>query len=321
MSCFLDLLPQRYVTELMNGSQKIPVSRHRVVMLQLDVCNFTSTAATMSALQLATTIHRLFSEFDQSVIGKDLFKKDTMGDAYIIVGWLPDLQTDDGVEWLTAGMGGESDEQMRARKAEEQTVCGHMLDAAAGMLATLAVFSDAHGQAVEARVGITLGRVLAGIHTSRQPRFNVLGPALKEVQLLESTCPVGSLHVSEEFLKILDLVPAQTYPATGPSQVCPLPGTARAAECQVQMESLGSKLCFEARDRVSQWSISLNTNSGAEAGAPGAGTGEGEGGGGGGREGGALKKTYVMQNFEADAVVRQRRQILGLAPRQSVQNY
>ena len=40
-------------------------------------------------IKLAGIIHAVFSDFDLHVMGKDLFKIDTIGDCYIVVGWLP----------------------------------------------------------------------------------------------------------------------------------------------------------------------------------------------------------------------------------------
>jgi class 3 adenylate cyclase len=55
---------------------------------QLDICGFTSLSATTRPLEIAQSVNMLFSEFDRAVTGRNLFKVDTIGDAYIIVGWL-----------------------------------------------------------------------------------------------------------------------------------------------------------------------------------------------------------------------------------------
>ena len=52
----------------------------------MDIAGFTQLSQTVSPLQLATTVNSLFSQFDRAVLGRDLFKIDTIGDAYIIVG-------------------------------------------------------------------------------------------------------------------------------------------------------------------------------------------------------------------------------------------
>jgi len=65
-----------------------------VVALQLDICGFTVLSQTVSPMELAETVHLLFSDFDEAVMELKLFKVDTIGDAYIIVGWLHGSQDD-----------------------------------------------------------------------------------------------------------------------------------------------------------------------------------------------------------------------------------
>ena len=62
----------------------------RAVVLQLDLVAYTELAQSISALEVAQMLHQIFGAFDFEVQKLDLFKMDTVGDAYIVAGWLPD---------------------------------------------------------------------------------------------------------------------------------------------------------------------------------------------------------------------------------------
>ena len=58
-----------------------------------DLCGFTLLSQTVTPTNLAQTVNGLFSEFDQSVTKLELFKVDTIGDAYIGTSILPEAET------------------------------------------------------------------------------------------------------------------------------------------------------------------------------------------------------------------------------------
>ena len=60
------------------------------MVLQLDLVAYTELAQSISALEVAQMLHQIFGAFDFEVQKLDLFKMDTVGDAYIVAGWLPD---------------------------------------------------------------------------------------------------------------------------------------------------------------------------------------------------------------------------------------
>ena len=59
-----------------------------------------------------------------------------------------------------------------------------VLQLAGAMLRTLATFETADGSHMDARIGISTGQAVCGIHGLLQPRFSVLGPAVRSI----STC-------------------------------------------------------------------------------------------------------------------------------------
>ncbi len=62
---------------------------YTAVVVQLDLCQFTSLTGAMAAIEVAEMVHALFSAFDAAVCRLGLFKMDTIGDAYVVAGFLP----------------------------------------------------------------------------------------------------------------------------------------------------------------------------------------------------------------------------------------
>jgi hypothetical protein len=56
----------------------------------------------ISPMQLAQVLHQIFSAFDTTVQALDLFKVDTVGDAFIVAAWLPnhDLTPTNGILYV-----------------------------------------------------------------------------------------------------------------------------------------------------------------------------------------------------------------------------
>ena len=81
-----DLVPPSYARRLVIGCARIPSVQGRACVLQLDICNFTVLSQAMAPVKLAEVINQLISSFDELVMGRNLTKIDTIGDAYIVVG-------------------------------------------------------------------------------------------------------------------------------------------------------------------------------------------------------------------------------------------
>ena len=161
-----DLVPPAYAEQMIMGCHVTSTSS-RVVVLQLDICNFTVLSQSMGATKLANLINDLVSEFDKCVIEHGVTKIDTIGDAYIVVGWLspntePNLET----------------ARFNQRK------CRDMLILANFILSGLITHREKTGVDLHGRIGIAVGNVVSGVLGRLQPRFAVFGMILSDLFLL-----------------------------------------------------------------------------------------------------------------------------------------
>ena len=102
-------------------------------MLQLDLCDFTRISSKITPMQLAHTLHEMFSAFDTAVQRLNLFKVDTVGDAFIVAAWLPHrdhtLQDPRSRGNMTNKMTLVHVERLRKAKAFETQLCTKMFSA------------------------------------------------------------------------------------------------------------------------------------------------------------------------------------------------
>ena len=142
--------------------------RKAVAVLQLDICKFTTMSQTMHPLDIAAMLHHIYSAFDRDVRGRGLHKMDTVGDAYIVAGWLPEKAV-----WNSTGCDVETSNEARA-------VCEQLLHVAKRMLKTLDSYRVETNQDVRCRIGIATGEVIAGVLGQLQPRYSTL-PFVSEI--------------------------------------------------------------------------------------------------------------------------------------------
>ena len=150
----------------------LPLYHERdAIVVQLDLCGFTEFSQNISPIELAGTMHQIFSQFDSTVRGLNLFKMDTVGDAYIVAAWLtPD----------EAGGANRKTDITRVRN-----LCHSILWLAGMMLNTLDSHRTKQGHQISARIGVAVGKVVVGSLGSMQARIHIRGYAMRKAEQLE----------------------------------------------------------------------------------------------------------------------------------------
>jgi class 3 adenylate cyclase len=123
----------------------------------------------------------LVRDFDDMVMGRNLTKIDTIGDAYIVVGWLSEAGDNDST------------------KEENNLRCLDMLILADGILSAVSEHRDRTGVDLHARIGISTGDVICGVMGVLQPRFSLYGQAMNNAATLEEKGPKDVVHCSPDF--------------------------------------------------------------------------------------------------------------------------
>jgi class 3 adenylate cyclase len=150
----------------------------------------------------------LFSDFDDAVLGRNLFKVDTIGDAYIVVGWLhrsSSHKANVGGSVLSLPIMKEGAEDSEAPDDELDDVnhCADILSLAGELLEIMNRHRHTSSIPWDARIGISLGNAVAGVLGDRQKRFSVQGEAMQHVAQLEPQGKPGKVHCSVDFFDLL----------------------------------------------------------------------------------------------------------------------
>lgn len=167
----LNILPESVAEELKSQKKVIAQSAREVTILFADIVGFTNLAESRQPHQVIDILNRVFSVFDRLTDTYRLEKIKTIGDAYMVVGGLPNYMQ----EHATA-------------------VAGFALE----IMKEVNKFRFKDGSRLQLRVGIHTGQVVAGVIGEKKFIYDVWGDAVNVASRLESHSLPGRIHISEQ---------------------------------------------------------------------------------------------------------------------------
>jgi guanylate cyclase len=173
----LNVLPAPIAERLKQGEATIADRYESVTVLFADIAGFTPLAAKLNAHDVVVVLDEIFSAFDAIADRHALEKIKTIGDAYMLVGGLPQRAEDHA--------------QRVARAALE--MCGF-----------IERFAAERGFAITMRIGIHSGDVVAGVIGRRKFSYDLWGDTVNTASRMESHGAPGRVHVSEATRARLD---------------------------------------------------------------------------------------------------------------------
>jgi guanylate cyclase len=172
-----NILPSAVAVRLKSGSRRIADSYEAVMVLFLDVVDFTPLAARLSPDQLVDLLDRVFSTLDSLATRHGLEKIKTVGDTYLAVAGLP--------EPLSAREG--------ARAAAEMA-----LEAGPAVRESIGPSSP-----LRLRIGLHTGPVVAGVIGQRKFAYDLWGDAVNVASRMESHGLPDRIQVSLATFELL----------------------------------------------------------------------------------------------------------------------
>ena len=166
----LNILPEPIALRLKNKPGTIADNFEEVTVLFADIAGFTQLSAKISPTELVNFLNEIFSEFDQITTDNNLEKIKTIGDAYLVVGGLPNPRSDHA--------------EAIAKLALE-------------MQQKLVEFNQKHGQNLQIRIGINTGPVVAGVIGAKKFIYDLWGDTVNIASRMESHGIVGEIQVTE----------------------------------------------------------------------------------------------------------------------------
>lgn len=140
-----------------------------VTLLYSDIVGFTSICSVSQPIEIIAMLKRLYTEFDNYCGLLDIYKIETIGDAYVVAGGLhkPSEYHSLQIAWMSL----------------------LMMQAAAKNYTTM-------GGEIKIRIGLHSGEVLAGIVGFKQPRYCLFGNNCAIANKFESLSEEKKIHVS-----------------------------------------------------------------------------------------------------------------------------
>ena len=165
----LNILPKPIAERLQEGQSIIADSFSDVSVLFADLVGFTIFASQKSAAETVKVLNQIFSQFDRLSLEHGLEKIKTIGDAYMVVGGLPEPQEN------------------------HATAIAQM---ALDMQAALASFNLKHNQTFSLRIGINIGGVVAGVIGLTKFSYDLWGDTVNVAHRMESNGIPGEIQVT-----------------------------------------------------------------------------------------------------------------------------
>ena len=166
----LNILPEPIADRLKQEPQAIADGFAEVTVLFADIVGFTELSSRLSPRELVVQLNEIFSQFDRLAEKYGLEKIKTIGDAYMVVGGLPQPREDHAIA---------------------------IADMAIEMQAVLQAINQNRGEALQIRVGINSGPVVAGVIGLKKFIYDLWGDTVNVASRMESHGMPGSIHVSE----------------------------------------------------------------------------------------------------------------------------
>ncbi|XP_076451194.1 uncharacterized protein LOC143287134 [Babylonia areolata] len=166
------MLPPAVATQLKQNENVSAESYEDVTVFFSDIVGFTTISASCSPLEVVTLLNTLYSCFDARLELYDVYKVETIGDAYMVSSGVP---------------------RRNGRR--------HVTE-----IATMALDLSHHvthleiphlpGKVLQFRAGVNTGPVVAGVVGSKMPRYCLFGDTVNTASRMESTGEADKIQVS-----------------------------------------------------------------------------------------------------------------------------
>ncbi|EDO36182.1 predicted protein [Nematostella vectensis] len=186
------VLSRPIADELKKGNSVSAESFQSVTIFFSDIVGFTSVAAQSTPLQVVDLLNQLYTRFDKVVDEHDVYKVETIGDAYMVVSGLP------------------------VRNGERHA--GEVASMALNLLSEVRDFQIPHipSRKVQLRIGIHSGSCVAGVVGLKMPRYCLFGDTVNYASRMESSGLALRIHVSPECKEVLDRLGGYHLDERGP---------------------------------------------------------------------------------------------------------
>ncbi|XP_063374778.1 atrial natriuretic peptide receptor 2-like [Cydia amplana] len=175
------LLPKSVASQLIMGQPVMAETYDQVTIYFSDIIGFTKLSAESTPLEVVDLLNDLYTMFDSIIENFDVYKVETIGDAYMVVSGLP----------------------MRNGNRHAAEIARMSL----ALLNGVACKTVPHrpGERLLLRIGMHTGPCVAGVVGLKMPRYCLFGDTVNTASRMESHGEALKIHVSPKTKEVLDL--------------------------------------------------------------------------------------------------------------------
>ncbi|KAK6176544.1 hypothetical protein SNE40_014809 [Patella caerulea] len=174
------MLPKVVAGQLIRGESVQAETFDSVTIYFSDICGFTALSAASTPMQVIDLLNDLYTTFDSIIEHFDVYKVETIGDAYMVVSGLP----------VRNG-------NLHVREISRMSLA---------LLNAVLSFKIRHrpNEQLKLRIGLHTGYVVAGVVGLKMPRYCLFGDTVNTSSRMESNGLPLRIHVSPQSKEVLD---------------------------------------------------------------------------------------------------------------------
>jgi len=175
-----DVFPAHVAEALIAGREVEPERKECVTLFFSDIVGFTTIASTLDPTMVSQLLNRLYTKFDRLAQQHDVFKVETIGDAYVAVTNLVKDQPDHAARM--ANFAKAAVEEARKTLVDENDLSrGH----------------------IKIRVGLNCGPIVANVVGTRNKRYCLFGDSMNVTSRMETASEPYRIHASREAAELI----------------------------------------------------------------------------------------------------------------------
>nr|XP_014352245.1 PREDICTED: atrial natriuretic peptide receptor 1-like [Latimeria chalumnae] len=189
------MLPKQVADDLRQGKPSQAQSYTSTTIFFSDIVGFTQLSSTSTPYQVVDFLNKLYTTFDEIIDNYDVYKVETIGDAYMVVSGVP---KENGILHVSE-------------------IASMALD----LVAVCRTFRIPHkpNTQLKIRAGIHSGPVVAGVVGTKMPRYCLFGDAVNTASRMESTSEALKIQCSSSTYHLLEQIGGYALTCRGTLQV------------------------------------------------------------------------------------------------------